>query len=146
MRTAMFPIERDLQNQASSTSWSSADGCWSLRLPSCLALVPWSDNLSTPSSTPLPHRLRDLKSKRAKSPVVDPRGIEPLSKLCHSFILPVYDGPQVDLTGVEPVISAMRMRRITNCATGPETDAYYTKFYLKNCEGLTGAPFTLVSK
>lgn len=24
---------------------------------------------------------------------VDPRGIEPLSKLCHSFILPVYDGP-----------------------------------------------------
>jgi hypothetical protein len=25
----------------------------------------------------------------------------------------------VDLTGVEPVISAMRMRRITNCATGP---------------------------
>ena len=28
-----------------------------------------------------------------------------------------YDG--VDLTGVEPVVSAMRMRRITSCATGP---------------------------
>ena len=29
----------------------------------------------------------------------------------------------VDLTGVEPVISAMRMRRITNCATGPNFDS-----------------------
>ena len=56
---------------------------------------------------------------------VDPRGIEPLFELCHSSVLPVYDGPHnmVDLTGVEPVISAMRMRRITNCATGPDYTA-----------------------
>ena len=27
----------------------------------------------------------------------------------------------VDLGGVEPPVSAMRMRRITNCATGPRT-------------------------
>jgi hypothetical protein len=30
-----------------------------------------------------------------------------------------YSRLYVDLTGIEPVISAMRMRRITNCATGP---------------------------
>ena len=33
----------------------------------------------------------------------------------------------VDLTGVEPVISAMRMRRITNCATGPTATDYIKK-------------------
>jgi hypothetical protein len=28
---------------------------------------------------------------------------------------------EVDLSGVEPLISAMRMQRITNCATGPSS-------------------------
>lgn len=36
--------------------------------------------------------------------------------------------PLVDLTGFEPVISAMRMRRITNCATGPLWDGNYVSF------------------
>lgn|GEM_PF-2620087 len=30
---------------------------------------------------------------------------------------------RVDLTGLEPAISAMRMQRITNCATGPFVDS-----------------------
>ncbi len=28
----------------------------------------------------------------------------------------------VDLSGIEPLISAMRMRRITSCATGPNNN------------------------
>ena len=34
--------------------------------------------------------------------------------LRHSYV-------EVDLSGIEPLISAMRMRRITSCATGPYT-------------------------
>ena len=79
--------------------------------------------------------------------IVDPRGIGPLSTPCHGVILPVYYEPQlnnlkclkhyiiknsmkiknlklkilrVDLSGFEPLISAMRMQRITSCATGPD--------------------------
>lgn len=82
----------------------------------------------------------------------------------------LFSWENVDLTGFEPVISAMRMRRITNCATGPWVDPrgieplstpchgvvlpvyygpaaiYYSKIYLKNCAGLTATLLIRVSK
>ncbi len=90
---------------------------------------------------------------------MDPRGIEPLSALCHSAVLPVYYGPVftpektllflVDRAGVEPAISTMRMWRITNCANGPHFarfTAYYTINYLRKESGLTATPFLRTSK
>jgi hypothetical protein len=57
--------------------------------------LPTYENLVSGTGSKLPI-LFELKQEyeSSKERFVDPRGIEPLSRLCHSHILPVYYGPK----------------------------------------------------
>ena len=74
----------------------------------------------------------------------------PFYSMPWSYTTGVLRARMVDLSGVEPLISAMRMRRITNCATGPNfieiIASFSANYYFKKDAGLTGVPFLRTSK